>query len=107
MGRAEPVAQPATSSKSEERRFLFFGQSERRREEIRKLIALLFAAVMMAFTMSFSGVAFAKITPADPPSCETGGGNNLPPGQQPTCQGGGLDQNEATPATNPTGKAPA
>jgi hypothetical protein len=73
---------------------------------MRKRIALLFAAIMMALTMSFSGVAFAKITPAEPPSCETGGGSNLPPGQQPECKGGGLEQNEATPATNPTGKAP-
>ena len=44
-----------------------------------------------------------KITPPTQ-FCETGSGNQ-PPGQQPTCQGGGLDQ-EQTPATNPSGKAP-
>jgi len=66
---------------------------------MRKRIALLFAAVTMALTMSLGGVAFAKITPA---SCENQGGN-LPPGQQRVCTGGGLEQN---PATNPAGNAP-
>jgi hypothetical protein len=42
---------------------------------------------------------FAKITPGSPASCENGGGNE-PGGQQPNCKGGGLTQNEATPATN-------
>lgn len=46
-----------------------------------------------------AGVGTAKISP---PSCTTGSGHT-PPGQQPTCQGGGLDQN---PATNPSGHAP-
>jgi hypothetical protein len=73
--------------------------------DMRKRISLLIAALMMALTMSFGGVAFAKITPAEPASCENGGGQ-LPGGQQPNCKGGGLDQNEATPATNPSGKAP-
>jgi hypothetical protein len=75
---------------------------------MRKRISLLIAALMLALTMSFggAGAAFAKITPAEPPSCENGGGQ-LPGGQQPNCKGGGLEQNEATPATNPTGKAPA
>ena len=43
--------------------------------------------------------ASAKITPAN---CTNGGGNQ-PGGQQPVCQGQGLDQN---PATNPAGNAP-
>ena len=47
----------------------------------------------------------AKITPAQPPSCTNGGGNQ-PGGQQPTCTGGGLTQNPATPAKNPAGHAP-
>ena len=72
---------------------------------MRKRVSLLIAALMMALTMSFSGVAFAKITPAQPPSCENGGGQ-LPKGQQPNCKGGGLTQNPAKPATNPAGKAP-
>jgi len=67
------------------------------------MMVALVAAMMMVAT---AAPAFAKITPAEPPSCETGGGGNLPPGQQPTCQGGGLEQNEATPATNPAGAAP-
>jgi hypothetical protein len=43
--------------------------------------------------------AAAKIAPAN---CTNGGGN-LPGGQQPVCNGGGLTQN---PATNPAGQAP-
>jgi hypothetical protein len=66
---------------------------------MRKRVTLLVAALMMALTMSFGGVAFAKIAPAN---CENGGGNQ-PAGQQPTCTGGGLTQN---PATNPSGNAP-
>jgi hypothetical protein len=71
--------------------------------------ALAAMAVTLSVAMLVSSLATpvsAKITPAQPPSCETGGGGNLPPGQQPECQGGGLTQNEATPATNPSGKAP-
>ena len=75
---------------------------------MRKRISLLIAALMLALTMSFggAGVAFAKITPAEPASCETGGGGNKPPGQQPNCKGGGLTQNEAKPAKNPAGNEP-
>ena len=64
-------------------------------------VALVMAALFVATAMP----AFAKITPAQPPSCENNGGQ-LPGGQQPTCTGGGLTQNEATPATNPAGHAP-
>jgi hypothetical protein len=72
---------------------------------MRKRITLLIAALMLALTMSFGGVAFAKITPAQPPSCVNGGGNQ-PGGQQPRCTGEGLTQNPAKPATNPAGHAP-
>jgi hypothetical protein len=72
---------------------------------MRKRITLLIAALMLALTMSFGGVAFAKITPAQPPSCVNGGGHQ-PGGQQPTCTGEGLTQNPAKPATNPAGHAP-
>jgi hypothetical protein len=66
----------------------------------RKAIAVLFAAGMtVGGVVASAGVASAKITPR---SCENGGGQ-LPPGQQPDCKGGGLDQN---PATNPAGHAP-
>jgi hypothetical protein len=66
---------------------------------MRKRITLLVSALVMALTMAFSGVAFAKIAPAN---CENQGGNQ-PGGQQPVCTGGGLTQN---PATNPSGNAP-
>ena len=72
----------------------------------RMLTVLALALVLAAIVVATAMPAFAKITPAQPPSCETSGGANLPPGQQPECQGGGLEQNEATPATNPAGHAP-
>jgi hypothetical protein len=66
----------------------------------RRVIAALFAAGMtVGGVLVTAGPASAKITPR---SCENNGGQ-LPPGQQPTCQGGGLTQN---PATNPAGHAP-
>ncbi len=65
----------------------------------RMLLVLAVALVMAAIMAVMASTAFAKITPA---SCETQGGNQ-PPGQQPVCQGGGLEQE---PATNPSGKAP-
>ena len=66
----------------------------------RRGIAVLFAAAMtVGGVVATAGTASAKITPR---SCENGGGQ-LPPGQQPTCQGGGLTQN---PALNPAGHAP-
>jgi hypothetical protein len=45
-------------------------------EKMRKRITLLFAALMMALTMSLGSVAFAKITPV----CENPGGGE-PQGQ--------------------------
>ncbi len=69
---------------------------------MRKRITLLIAALMMALTMSFGGLAFAKITAVDT-ACETPSGQT-PPGQQPTCQGGGLEQQ--TENQNPAGHAP-
>ena len=57
------------------------------------------ALVMAAMLAVMAAPAFAKIAPA---SCTTSGGGT-PPGQQPTCTGGGLEQN---PATNPAGQAP-
>ena len=70
--------------------------------------ALAAMAVTMSVAMLVSSVATpvaAKITPAQPPSCENRGGQQ-PGGQQPNCQGEGLTQNPATPATNPAGHAP-
>jgi hypothetical protein len=59
-------------------------------------VAILAAA---AIAPTFLTQASAKISPA---SCTNGGGNQ-PGGQQPACQGQGLQQN---PATNPAGSAP-
>ena len=72
-----------------------------------KRISLLLAVAMMAAMMmvATSAPAFAKITPAQPPSCENGGGQQ-PGGQQPNCKGEGLTQNPPKPATNPAGHAP-
>ena len=56
---------------------------------MRKRVTLLIAALMMALTMSFSGVAFGAITK------ENGGGN------QPGGEAKGI------PSKNPAGKCPA
>jgi hypothetical protein len=69
---------------------------------MRKRISLLIAALMLALTMSFGGVAFAKIA-AEPVSCTNQGGQQ-PGGQQPQCTGGGLVQE--TENQNPSGAAP-
>jgi hypothetical protein len=69
---------------------------------MRKRIALLFAAVVMALTMSFGGVAFAKITSVDT-ACTNNGGNQAG-GQQPTCNNNG--QTQETENQNPAGHAP-
>jgi hypothetical protein len=77
-----------------------------------KITIAIFASVAIlaaaAIAPTFLTQASAKITPAQPPSCENRGGNQ-PGGQQPNCQGAGLTQNPGTPgtpATNPAGHAP-
>jgi hypothetical protein len=62
-------------------------------------LALLIAVLVGAVSALTFGGAAAKISP---PSCETQSGQQ-PPGQQPTCKGGGLEQE---PAKNPAGHAP-
>ena len=71
----------------------------------RILLVLTVAFVLAAMVVVMAMPAFAKITPAQPPSCTNGGGNQ-PGGQQPTCTGEGLTQNPPTPATNPAGNEP-
>jgi hypothetical protein len=61
-------------------------------EKMKKRITLLIAALMLALSMSFGGVAFAKITPVK----ENGGGNT------PKGQANGVP----TVNKNPAGKAP-
>lgn len=64
--------------------------------------ALLIFAVAFALSLPGGAAVFAAITPVDI-ACENRGGQ-LPPGQQPTCQGGGLEQD--TENQNPAGHAP-
>lgn len=70
---------------------------------MRKRITLLIAALTMALTMSFSGVAFAQIQPVDA-SCSNPSGQK-PGGQQPSCKNDTLTSQE-TENQNPAGKAP-
>jgi hypothetical protein len=69
---------------------------------MRKRVTLLFAALVMALTMAFSGVAIAKITPVDT-ACTNNGGNQAG-GQQPTCNNQGQTQESEN--QNPAGAAP-
>ena len=67
---------------------------------MKRIFAMLMVAIFMVSAMIvMTAPAFAKITPA---RCETSSGQT-PPGQQPVCKGGGLEQK---PATNPAGHAP-
>ena len=79
----------------------------RKGNSVIKRISLLLAVAMMAAMMmvATSAPAFAKITPAEPPSWENKGGQE-PGGQQPNCKGEGLVQNPGKCASNPTGKCP-
>ena len=70
---------------------------------MRKRITLLIAALTMALTMSFSGVAFAQIQPVDA-SCSNPSGQK-PGGQQPSCKNDTLTPQE-TENQNPAGKVP-
>ena len=71
---------------------------------MRRRITMLIMAAMLALTMALggAGAVSAKITQVDT-GCETRGGGE-PGGQQPTCKGGGLEQQ--TENQNPSGKAP-
>ena len=59
---------------------------------MKKRITLLIAALMLALSMSFGGVAFAKIT-----DTQVNGGGKTPSGKA---------NGVPTVSTNPTGKAP-
>ena len=64
--------------------------------------ALAAMAVALSVAMLVSSVAAPVAAKISPANCTNGGGNQ-PGGQQPVCQGQGLEQN---PATNPSGHAP-
>jgi hypothetical protein len=66
---------------------------------MKRILKVLTVALVMAVIMVMAAPAFAKISP---PACETQSGQQ-PPGQQPACKGGGLEQQ---PAKNPAGHAP-
>ena len=67
---------------------------------MKRILTVLAVALVLAMMVAATAIpVFAKIQPA---SCETSSGQT-PPGQQPVCQGGGLEQQ---PATNPAGHAP-
>ena len=68
----------------------------------RMITVLALALVLAAMIVATAMPAFAKIRSVDT-SCTNGGGNQ-PGGQQPTCQGGGLDQQSEN--QNPSGHAP-
>jgi len=59
-------------------------------------------AVTLSVAMLVSSVAAPVAAKISPPSCQTSSGQQ-PPGQQPVCQGSGLEQE---PAENPAGHAP-
>jgi hypothetical protein len=63
------------------------------------------ALVGLALAISMVGTASAKITSVTTNTCVNNGGQ-LPAGQQPTCKGGGLNQETTTLNVNPQGKAP-
>ena len=64
--------------------------------------ALAAMAVALSVAMLVSSVAAPVAAKISPANCENRGGQQ-PGGQQPVCQGEGLQQN---PATNPAGHAP-
>jgi hypothetical protein len=68
----------------------------------RIISAILTAGLAVGGVAIPAGAAFAKITPVDT-ACQNNGGQ-YPPGQQPSCTGGGLDQE--TENQNPAGHAP-
>ena len=65
-------------------------------------VAALAVALTLAIAPALTTQAFAKIQAVDT-GCETRGGGT-PQGQQPTCQGEGLEQQREN--RNPAGKAP-
>jgi len=74
---------------------------------MKRIILMFTLAAMLVVALTVTAApSFAKITPAQPPSCENKAGH-LPPGKQPSCGSSeGLTQNPAKPALNPAGHAP-
>ncbi len=72
---------------------------------MKQITLLLFIGMVGIFAMLLAPILSAAPAEAriNQGGCTTPGGGNLPPGQQPNCQGGGLTQQ---PNTNPHGQAP-
>ena len=68
-------------------------------------IVAVVAAIGLAAIVT-SNLAYAKISSVTTDTGCTNGGGNSPGGQQPTCTGGGLDQQTTTENQNPAGSAP-
>ncbi len=64
--------------------------------------ALAGMALALSLVMLISSMSAPVAAKISPPECQTQSGQT-PPGQQPTCTGGGLEQE---PARNPAGHAP-
>jgi hypothetical protein len=64
------------------------------------------AVVLVAIAPSFLTNASAEITQKTTDTSCTNGGGQQPGGQQPTCQGSGLTQQQTTENVNPSGSAP-
>jgi hypothetical protein len=74
---------------------------------MKRIILMLTVAALLVVALTVTAPsAFAKISPAEPPSCENKSGHK-PPGKQPSCGNSeGLIQNPGKCAANPTGKCP-
>jgi hypothetical protein len=79
-------------------------------ENIKKIgiptLAVASALALAVLATSIVTPAFAAIKPVTTDTSCTNGGGNQPGGQQPTCSGSGLTQQQETENQNPSGAAP-
>jgi hypothetical protein len=69
-------------------------------------VVAIVSALALVIAPSLMTTASAKITPKTTDTSCTNGGGQQPGGQQPTCQGSGLTQQQTTENVNPSGSAP-